>query len=196
MTTDTRSDELVKRLRAMPNFWLKGPETISRLQVGAAWIMMTEPAPLGVEAADLIEQLERERDGWKEREAQAHRLLDIAERESAENRRQADGYYHEAAEGWSKFRAAERELAALREAMKRRGKSMVPEMIALRQELAEAQQDAARWKTVDAMWWAGQIEFDCDDNGRCRIQWEPAESPDRVYLGGSPDAAIDAARKP
>ena len=27
--------------------------------------------------------LERERDGWKEREAQAHRLLDIAERELA-----------------------------------------------------------------------------------------------------------------
>ena len=33
-----------------------------------------------------IEQLERERDGWKEREAQAHRLLDIAERELAEAR--------------------------------------------------------------------------------------------------------------
>jgi len=30
--------------------------------------------------------LERERDGWKEREAQAHRLLDIAERELAEAR--------------------------------------------------------------------------------------------------------------
>jgi len=33
------------------------------------------------------EKLERERDGWKEREAQAHRLLDIAERELAEARK-------------------------------------------------------------------------------------------------------------
>jgi len=90
MTTDTPSD-LVKRLRAL-------------------FIMdeANSDNPLGQEAADRIEQLERERDearispsispkwrieelererdGWKEREAQAHRLLDIAERELAEAR--------------------------------------------------------------------------------------------------------------
>jgi len=66
MTTNTPSD-LVKRLRdpvMMKRWWDQ----------------------YGMDAADRIEQLERERDGWKEREAQAHRLLDIAERELAEAR--------------------------------------------------------------------------------------------------------------
>ena len=46
----------------------------------------------------------------------------------------------------------ERELAAMREAMKRRGKSMVPEMIALRQELAEAEKFRDYFERESVIW--------------------------------------------
>ena len=41
---------LVERLRKMPNFWANG----------SRWMMATEPAPLGQEAADEIERLQHD----------------------------------------------------------------------------------------------------------------------------------------
>ena len=120
MTTDTPSD-LVKRLRAMPNFWLNG----------AAWIMMTEPAPLGVEAADRIEavrqrivELEKMLATESEVTLKFSEAIDRLERELAEARRMIKNlaptgrYNGLGIEQWFiRAEKAERELAEARKAL-------------------------------------------------------------------------------
>ena len=102
MTTDTPSD-LVKRLRAL--FIMDeansdnplGQEAADRIEELEK--MLATESEVTLKFSEAIDRLERERDGWKEREAQAHRLLDIAERELAEAQQDA-AQARKAANSW------------------------------------------------------------------------------------------------
>ena len=92
MTTDTPSD-LVKRLRELISLHYMDRIELFRYTIIAAIArieelekMLATESEVTLKFSEAIDRLERERDGWKEREAQAHRLLDIAERELAEAR--------------------------------------------------------------------------------------------------------------
>ena len=74
------------------------------------------------------------------------------------------------------------------------GESVEQKIARLERKLAAAQKDAERWKLVEIMWGSGSVNFCCNESGEFRIDWEPAESADRIYLGESPEAAIDLAQ--
>lgn len=71
---------LIERLRTMKNFWLNG----------AAWMMSTEPAPLGIEAADRIDELEILNNGHQRLATQYRERAEAAEAENQSLREQLE----------------------------------------------------------------------------------------------------------
>ncbi len=54
--------------------------------------------------------------------------------------------------------------------------------------------DAERWKCLSLLWFAGEVELSCDDEGQFTLLSDPAEYASSFYKGDSPESTIDAAR--